>query len=105
MRAQGGTSSRKIFGLKVVQQIDELVAHEARIETEKYSQHDSGSHEIEYFPARQKHEHQNPEASQQQLGYSKCQRALADHYRHDRIDFDRTTIEQLQREKGVHAAQ
>lgn len=95
----------KISDLKHVQQIDELVADEACIETEKYGQDDPGPHEIEHSQSGQKYEHKNAEAGQQQLGCSKRQRAFAKHQRHDWIDFDRTTIEQLQREESIHAAQ
>ena len=91
-------------GLHLAHQVDKLVAHEDRITTEKEGQEQPGANSPHELRPGHKHKSQDGEARQQHFGHRERRCTDADDRRHDRIHFNRTKIEQLQRKKCVEAA-
>ena len=86
-----------------VHEVDEFVTDQHRVDTEEESQDQSRAQPIEEFGLCKENQRQNAKSGERHLANRKTQRAMADHGRHHRIDFDCATIEQLKRKEGIEA--
>lgn len=87
--------------LERLNQIDELVANQARVEAEKESQEQSGSKLVKKAGLGQKNKRQYTCAGHREFRHGKGRNTLPQYRAHYRVHLDHASVDQLQRHERI----